>query len=187
MPERIVFVTGKLAEPSLRRIVGQLASSGRVDPLVLPLNIQVAALMTAEWVARKLDLPAGEHVDRVVIPGYCRGDLAPIASKLGVPVQSGPRDLHDIPFMFNSKSGRRADEPLDEYDIQIIAEINDAARLPLDSILQMAEAYRRDGADMIDIGCDPQADRDPWIGVADVVRELRSRDFRVSVDSLSSP
>src|SRR5690606_3826049 len=53
----------------------------------------------------------------------------------------------------------------------------------IDQIVEQAQALVADGADVIDIGCDPQADRDPWAGVADVVRELRRRDIRVSIDS----
>ena len=181
---RIAFVTGKLAEPSLRRVVDQIAKTADIDPVVVPLNIQVAALMTVDWVAKKLSLPVGEKIERVVLPGYCRGDVAELSKKLGVTVESGPRDLHDLPFMFGKKGKRpNLDEALDDYDIQIIAEINHAPRLSTKAMIDMAEAYRADGADMIDLGCDPQADRDPWPGVAEVVRELRARGFKVSIDS----
>ncbi|MCE9591472.1 MAG: DUF6513 domain-containing protein [Planctomycetes bacterium] len=179
--QTVALVTGKLAEPALRRVASKMEADGRVRGRVVVLNIQVAALMSAEWVTRKLELPVGEKIDRVILPGHCRGDLGPLSEKLGVPVERGPLDLHDLPEMFGGKP-RRAEKP-DAYTIQIIAEINHAARTPMEAILAQAEAYRADGADVIDIGCDPQADRAPWMGVADVVRELHARDFRVSVDS----
>ncbi len=181
MPSRIAFVTGKLAEPALRRVVARLPEAAAIDPRVIVLNIQVAALMTADWVVRKLDLPAGEPIDRVVLPGYCRGDLAGIAGKLGVPVELGPKDLHDLPEFFGGQA--RTASPSGPPMIQIIAEINHAPRLPLAEILAQADALRRDGADVIDVGCDPQADRPAWAGVADTVRALRDRGHRVSIDS----
>src|SRR5439155_11507734 len=57
-PPRILFVTGKLAEPALRRVLGELAPRAGFEPEVAVLNISVAALMTANWVARHLDVPA---------------------------------------------------------------------------------------------------------------------------------
>ena len=182
---RVAFVTGRLAEPALRRVVGELAERGRVDPAVIVLNIQVAALMTPAWVERKLELPddGGRKIERVVLPGHCRGDLSPIASRLGVPVERGPLDLHDLPQHFGDKA-RAAREGYGAHRIEILAEINDAPRLPMDRALAMAESYRRDGADVIDVGCDPQAsERGPWTGVAELTRELRARGLRVSVDS----
>jgi dihydropteroate synthase len=173
-------VTGTLAEPALRRVVVEMAEAGLVvDPVVVVLNIQVAALMTTEWVARKLAIPGG--VDRVMLPGYCRGDLAPIAAKLGVAVERGPQNVHDLPDVFGQE--REAASGYGDYSIEIIAEINDAPRLTLQAIIDEADRLRRDGADVIDVGCDPQADRPAWGGVAEVVRELRGRGHRVSVDS----
>lgn len=179
--ETVALVTGRLAEPSLRRVVGELESTGRLRGKVVVLNIQVAALMSAEWMARKLELPAGEKIDRVIVPGHCGGDLSPLSQRLGVPVERGPLDLHDLPEMFGGAK-RAAGRP-EAFSIEIIAEINHAARLPLATIVAMAQAYHASGADVIDIGCDPQSDREPWGGVADVVRELRGLGLRVSVDS----
>ncbi len=63
---------------------------------------------------------------------------------------------------------------------EILAEINHAPRLPLAEILAQAEALRRDGADLIDVGCNPG---ETWAGVADCVRALRDAGHRVSIDS----
>src|SRR5205085_3879899 len=70
---RILFVTGKLAEPALRRVLGELAPRAGFEAEVAVLPITVAALLTTDWVARHLPPPAG--VDRVVLPGFCRGEL----------------------------------------------------------------------------------------------------------------
>jgi dihydropteroate synthase len=177
----VALVTGTLAEPSLRRVADELARTAGIRPLIIELNIQVAALMRAEWVLRKLQIPAGAQIDRVVLPGHCKGDLEPIAAKLGVPVQRGPLDLRDLPELFGEAA--RSPVELDAFDVEIIAEINDAAHLPLERICAEALALRAAGADMIDLGCDPNVERPPWEGVADVVKALRGQGLRVSVDS----
>src|SRR3954463_4582914 len=84
---RILFVTGKLAEPALRRVLAELAPRAGFEPEVAVLNITVAALMTANWVARHLAPPAG--VERVILPGFCRGDVEEVARAAGAPAVLG--------------------------------------------------------------------------------------------------
>jgi len=115
-----------------------------------------------------------------LLPGYCEGDLSPVERAAGVPVALGPRDLRRLPEHFNEPPPGAGD--YGAYDIQIIAEINHCPRLELRDILSEAETLRADGADVIDVGCDPG---EPWTGVADVVRALRDAGHRVSIDSLN--
>ena len=70
-PRRVLFVTGKLAEPALRRTLAEMAPPFQADVAVL--RITVAALMTTTWIARFLERPAGD-TDLVLIPGLCEGD-----------------------------------------------------------------------------------------------------------------
>jgi dihydropteroate synthase-like protein len=70
---------------------------------------------------------------------------------------------------------------LSRYDVQIFAEIVEAPSLSLGTIMARAESYRRDGADVIDLGCLPQT---PFPHLAEAVQALRAAGFRVSVDSL---
>ena len=185
-PQRIALVTGTLAEPAVRRVAQELRNEGSVDPVVIVLNIQVAALMTTEWVAKKLVIPADAGpIERVIVPGYCRGDVSMITEAVGLQAERGPVNLHDLPEFLGRKR-REAASGYGKHDIEIIAEINHAARLSVEQIIAMSQAYRADGADVIDIGCDPlppDATREPWREIATVVRELRDRGLRVSVDS----
>ncbi len=147
------------AWPSLafRRVLDDLAPRAGIRAEVAVLPISVAALMTPKWVARHLEVPDG--VARVILPGHCRGDLAAIESKAGVPVALGPEDLRDLP-----RSLGQADDRLEGYggyDIEILAEINHAPRLSLDDFLDQAEPFIAEGADRIDVGCDPGG---PWHG-----------------------
>lgn len=175
-PRRLLFVTGRLAEYSLRRVLDDIAPEAGFSAEIAVLPISVAALMTPRWVARHLDVPEG--IDRVVLPGHCRGDLSAVAAKAGAEVVLGPEDLRDLPRYLG-----RSDDRLDGYgafDIEILAEINHAPRLGLHAILAEADRYAAEGADRIDLGCDPGG---PWPGVGDAVKALRDRGYKVSIDS----
>jgi dihydropteroate synthase len=172
----LLFVTGRLAEFSLRQVLADLAPLGGFEAEVAVLPISVAALMTPRWVERHLEVPGG--FDRVVLPGHCRGDLTALAEKAGSDVVLGPEDLRDLPRFLGQD-----DDRLDGYgafDIEILAEINHAPQLSLDAIVAEANRYVAEGADRIDLGCDPG---DPWSGVSDAVQALRDCGFKVSIDS----
>jgi dihydropteroate synthase len=175
-PRRVLFVTGKLAEPALRRVLDTMAPPFHHDVAVL--KITVAALMTTPWIARSLSVPDG--TDLVMIPGLCEGDTATMTEAFGVRVEKGPKDLRDIPRYFGRSAETRE---YGAWDIEIVAEINNAPRLTREAIRSEAERYRRSGADIIDIGCTPGLEF-PSLGA--VVRELVDAGMRVSVDSLDA-
>ena len=170
---RIRFVTGKLAEPALRRVLADMAPPFDYD--VAPLGITVAALMTTPWIASHLG--SADGADLVMIPGLCAGDVDAVRQKLGVPVEKGPKDLRQIPQHF----GRAAlAHDYGAWDIEIVAEINNAPAMSREAIRQSAEYFRGSGADVIDIGCMPGV---PFATVGDIVRELTGAGLRVSVDT----
>ena len=137
---RYLFVTGRLAEFALRRVLDDLAPRAGFHAEVAVLPISVAALMTPRWVARHLEVAEG--VDRVILPGYCQGDLAPVVERArGVPVESGPEDLRDLPRHFGQAGGEPAG--YGAYDIEILAEINHAPRLERDELIRQARAISR--------------------------------------------
>lgn len=177
--ERILFVTGKLAEPALRRVLAKLAPAVGFEPEVAVLPISVAALLTTPWVASHLDPP--DRVDRMIVPGFCRGELAVLHDRFGIAIERGPKDLRDLPEHFDKHSG--PPPGYGSFDIEILAEINHAPCLSLDEIFRIATEMRRDGADLIDLGCDPGT---TWAGVAEATRMLRNEGLRVSIDSFNS-
>ncbi len=176
-PRRIAFVTGKLAEPLLRRTVAELERQHGFEAEICVLKISVAALMTTEWVARHLTL--SRPVDLVLLPGLCRGSPDVVRQRLGVPVEKGPKEIWQLPEYF----GQQAKQPegYGGYDIEIIAEINHCPRLTWPEIEREARELRAQGADVIDIGCEPGQQ---WGGLGDCVRRLRDLGLRVSVDTL---
>jgi dihydropteroate synthase-like protein len=179
MSPRFLLVTGKLAEPALRRVVAELAPRVNADLSVAVLPITVAALATTEWIARHLRVPTG--IERIVIPGLCIGELAVFMTRLGIAADRGPDDLRDLPEYFGQQKGGRPG--YGSYDIAILAEINHVARLTHEQILSQARAYWASGADLIDLGCDPG---EKSSGIGDMVRRLRDENLRVSIDSFDA-
>jgi dihydropteroate synthase-like protein len=169
----VLFVTGRLAEPALRRVLSELDVPFAKDVAVL--KITVAALMTTPWIARFLEIPSG--TDLVLLPGLVEGETTVLSERFGVPVEKGPKDLREIPRYFG-----RAATTVDygAWDIEILAEINNAPKLPRAAIRAAADYFQASGADVIDIGCTPGV---PFPALGDVVRELRGAGMRVSVDS----
>jgi dihydropteroate synthase-like protein len=175
-PERILFVTGRLAEHAVRRIAAEVAAQVGFEHAVTVLPISVAALLQVDWLRRKLTIDA--PCDRVLLPGWCQGDVASLSGTFGVPFELGPKDIRDLPEHFGQRSRPPVD--LSRYDIEVLAEINFAPRMADGEILRMADHYRASGADLIDLGCIPG---EPWSRAGDVIRLLRREGHRVSIDS----
>ncbi|MCA9039448.1 MAG: dihydropteroate synthase [Planctomycetaceae bacterium] len=183
-PPRILFVTGRLAEPALRDLLPRLAQRHQFEYEIEVLGISVAALMHTDWVVRKLDQSSQrenitpQKFQKVVLPGFCQGSLEGLMGAYQLPFERGPKDMYDLPLYF----GEQQKEPPDltKYDTEIIAEINHAPRLTDKEILQLAERYRQSGADVIDLGCIPG---EVWARAGAVTRLLVAEGFRISIDS----
>ena len=152
----LLFVTGKLAEPALRRTLAQLAPRVEFDYTVAVLPITVAALATTPWVAKHLTIP--EQIDRILLPGLCAGELHEVPRRPGVSIERGPKDLLDLPEFFGGAAGAKVD--YGACDITILAEINHVPQMNLAEILVAARSLRASGADIIDLGCDPGSE---WV------------------------
>jgi dihydropteroate synthase-like protein len=183
-------VTGRLAAPSLRCVADGLKEELGLDISVLELPISVAALMTPEWALNRIagsgkaDEVLQEPPGVIVMPGRVSGDLRVMEDALGVRVARGPDDLWDLPEWLGFDSSKLkfddVSEPGAAGGVKIVAEIVDAWRMPVPAIVELAEAFRRDGADYIDLGGNPD------VGVPDVdekIAALKSGGFLVSVDT----
>ncbi len=175
MSEHILFLTGRLAEQSLRRVLEEMQPT-EFRYTVHQIGVKVAALMTTDMVRRRLKDTAG--ADRVVLPGRCAGDIDALAAHLGIPVERGPNELKDLPQHFGRKG---LDRDLSRYAVQIFAEIVDAPRLSVDEIVARARRHAAHGADVIDLGCLPDT---PFGHLEESVVALGALGLTVSVDSL---
>ncbi len=172
--ERIVFLTGRLAQASLERVLASMDAPFAYE--VREIGLQVAGLMTADLIRRRVNAPV--EADRIIVPGRCRGDLDALTAHYGIPVVRGPEELKDIPQFFD-RAAKAVD--LSRHDITLIAEIVDAPQLDIAALLDRARHLRNEGADVIDLGCLPST---PFAHLEDAVQALKAEGFRVSVDSL---
>ena len=177
MSENYLFLTGKLAEQSLHKVLTEMQPTP-FRYRITQLGVSVAALMTPELIMRRL-VDKGD-ADRIMLPGLCRGDLAQLEAKYGVPVERGPEDLKDLPRFFG-QDGKKSD--LSQYNVQIFAEIVDAPQLSLEAILRRAESYTQQGADVIDLGCLPNT---PFPHLVEAITMLKANGYVVSVDSVDT-
>jgi dihydropteroate synthase-like protein len=178
MPERIVFVTGSLAEPRVKRVAEEVSGEA-IDPIVANIGVKVAALMTTDIVERRLKLP--ERADRVIMPGRFRGDLERLSDHFGTRFERGPDEIADLPAYLGQGNGKAVD--LSQHNMTIFAEIVDATALGVDGILERARRLRADGADVIDLGCLPDS---PFPHLEEAIRVLHGDGMKVSVDSFSA-
>lgn len=176
MSEHILFLTGKFAEKQLRQILTKMQPDFTYT--VHQLGLKVAALMTADMIARRLTDTF--NADRILVPGRCRGDLDKLSQDLKIPIMRGPDELKDLPQFFG-KAAQKTD--LSQYKVKIFAEITDAPQLDIAAILDRADYYRQNGADVIDIGCLPGT---PFPHLEDTIQALKQAGFTVSIDSLEA-
>lgn len=176
VPARWLFVTGRLAEGVVRRVVQELSQKKGFSADVHVVGISVAALMHVDWLKRKLVL--SEKYDRIIVPGWCQGDLFQLEQHFGMPFVRGPKDILNLDVFLGSQ--QREPVALDRFDIEIIAEINHAPQFDPEEIVRQALAYRAAGADVIDVGCIPGVN---WSEVGEVVHRLKGSGCRVSIDS----
>lgn len=175
MPEKYLFVTGKLAAPALSETLARAALPFEYEIAVL--KITVAALMTPDWIAKFLHVPPG--VTRIMIPGSCEGDVQVLADKFGVPAEKGPHDLKQLPRHFGRSVVR---EKYGAHDIKIFAEINNVPRLSREQIYNWAAYFRASGADVIDLGASPGQ---PWLDEGPtIIAALKARGYVLSMDTL---
>ncbi|MBB3210065.1 dihydropteroate synthase-like protein [Rhodopirellula rubra] len=189
------FVTGRLAEVALRAQAAEAAANHSIAHSVQVAPITVAALITPKWLTRHLDVP--ESATHVVLPGYCesaiddavnpelpettwRSRLAEIARLEPENIVCGPNDCRDLDAWLG---GKIRSVELNDHSIEIIAEINHAPRLSIDEVVRVAESLRADGADRIDVGCDPSR---KCAAIGDYVAALIDAGHRVSIDTFDA-
>ena len=172
----ILFITGKLAEKNLKKILDCIENK-EFTYEIRNLNINVAALLTTDMIYRRIG--SVDSFSKIILPGKVRGDVDELAKKLKIEIERGPEELKDLPVMFG---GNPLKHDLSKYEVHIFAEITDAPNMDIEQIINLASYYRDNGADIIDIGCLPNK---LFPHLSETIQELKQQDFYVSIDSHS--
>ncbi len=173
MSEKIMFVTGKLAERQLRRILKTMKPEFSYK--INQIGVSVAALMSENIIMRRVN--KDKEIDKIIVPGKFRGDINKLSRFFNIPVERGPDDLRYLPDYFGMGA---AQEELNDYNCLIFAEIVDATMLDINQIMKIANKHKEDGADVIDLGCMPDTE---FSHLEETILQLKKNGFKVSVDS----
>ncbi|ALU12754.1 hypothetical protein EYM_07160 [Ignicoccus islandicus DSM 13165] len=98
--KRVLIVTSKRLEETVREIVSEAPNEYRIEVLGLP--VDVVALLTPNALKRQLLRELGKRgldvksFDFVLVSGMIPGDLKPISEELGVKVLKGTKTLNEL-------------------------------------------------------------------------------------------
>ena len=146
---------------------------------VAVLPISVAALMTPKWVARHLEVPDG--IDRVILPGYCRGDLTPIVGE-----STRYRRSSRAPRTFATCRATSARQAGQNRRVRPVRHRDPGRDQPCASVSTATNCatkpsgFARKGPTSSTWVAIPGT---TWTQVGDAVAALRDRGLRVSIDS----
>lgn len=172
--DKLLFLTGKLAEGRLSATIEGIGL-GAGSYGVANIGIKVAALMTEAIVRNRLKGPL--DAARVIVPGRCRMNLQSLSEHYGVAFERGPDEIADLP-QYLGKGGIPPD--FSKHDLRIFAETVEASQMTTDAMLARAAELKAKGADVIDIGCQPET---PFPHLEEMVAGLVKAGYKVSVDS----
>ena len=96
MSKKILFVTGKLAERQLRRILK--AMKPEFSYKISQIGVTVAALMSENILMRRVK--TDNDIEKIIVPGRFRGNLEVLSKYFKIPVERGPDDLKSLPDYF---------------------------------------------------------------------------------------
>jgi len=119
---RILIITGRLAEPIIRKVLTETKTEHDVEVLVTP--FQVAALLTTEYVAQYLKQHVIKDYDYILLPGLTRGSGRVVEEVIGVKTVKGTVNAYDLVdvLRLNDLSILSPDIPADEVLGNIIIE-----------------------------------------------------------------
>ena len=127
--EHILFITGKLAEKNLKKILDCIENK-KFSYEIKNLNVNVAALLTTKMIERRIGDVS--NFDKIIIPGKVKGDINVLSKTLNISIERGPEELKDLPVLFG---GKPLKYDLSKYEVHIFAEITDAPLMTVDEII----------------------------------------------------
>jgi dihydropteroate synthase-like protein len=183
-----IFITGKLAFPALKNTLKSLKLE--YDYKILKMPITVAALMDTKFIVKNLKNSGKKYLNykkeiEIIIPGRSQAEIKKIASEFknkNIKFIKGPQEIMDIPE-FLGKEKISVDIEKQSRNNKIIAEINEAALMPIEDIIKKADYYIRSGADIIDIGCVNGRD---FPHLEKTIKLLKSKNYKISIDTFNT-
>src|SRR6056297_1492220 len=129
-----IFITGKLAYPSLKKTLSRLNLN--FDYQILKMPITVAALMDSEFIIRNLKKSEIINLDNnseleIILPGRSQAEIDKVKTAIKnnkLKFTKGPEEIIDLPEFFGKKEAK-IDFSQEKRGHKIIAEINEAALL----------------------------------------------------------
>ncbi len=182
-----IFITGKLAYPSLKKTLSRLNLT--FDYQIIKMPITVAALMDSDFIIRNLKKNKIINLDRkidleIILPGRSRAEIEKIKAEIDnnkIKFTKGPEEIIDLPEFFGIKEAK-IDFRQEKRGHKIIAEINEAALLDLDQIIKIADHYHQSGADIIDLGC---VNGREFPHLEEVIYTLKTKGYKLSIDTFN--
>lgn len=182
-----IFITGKLALPSMKNTLKRLDLEFEYKIIQLP--ITVAALMDSRFIIRNLKKKAAKYLNtnhklEIVIPGRSQAELDKLSGAFeneNLIFLKGPDEIMDLPeFLGKERTVINIEEK--KRDNKIIAEINEAALISVEEITAKADYYHNSGADIIDLGC---VNGREFPHLEESIYQLKERGYQVSIDTFN--
>jgi dihydropteroate synthase-like protein len=92
---RVLIVTGILAKQTVEKYV----TDNKLPAEVISLPVEVAALMSPQYVARMLRSNEISRFDKILLPGLIPGDVSVVEEATGITTYKGPVHAADIPMV----------------------------------------------------------------------------------------
>lgn len=183
-----IFITGKLAFPSLKNTLKSLELEYEYKILKMP--ITVAALMDTKFIVKNFKKSGKKYLDfkkeiEIIIPGRSQAEIEKVSMEFeneNLKFTKGPQEIMDIPE-FLGKEKITIDIEKQSRSNKIIAEINEAALMSVEDIIKKADYYIKSGADIIDIGCVNGRD---FPHLEKIIKLLKAKGYKTSIDTFNT-
>jgi len=151
----VLIVTGILAKP----IVDKYVSESKVPAEVISFPIEVAALMSPQYISTMLRSVETSKFDKILLPGLIPGDVSVVKDTTGVPTFKGPKHAADLPVVLEAMDRVQLSSTIPASDL-IYNAIREQASKELEAIYKEEIELARRG-----IGIPIKAvERTLWIG-----------------------
>ena len=137
---KVLIVTGIRAKP----IVDKYVSESKVPAEVISLPVEVAALMSPEYISTMLRSVETAKFDKILLPGLIPGDVSVVEHITGVPTFKGPKHAADLPLVLEAMDRVQLSTTIPASDLTYNA-IREQASKELEAIYKEEVELARSG------------------------------------------